>query len=165
MKPAGMRRQYQDFKANWFTLGFYQRFEQTTSLVLTALIAGIIVLAMWDLLREVVLLLAFGLFDPLNHKVFQLIFGQIMTVLIALEFKHSILSVVAGGRSIVNVRTVVLVGVLALSRKFIILEPDEHSAATLFALAAVLFVLGATYWLLRDRDLRADAVERTSASL
>lgn len=152
MKPAGLRTYYEDFRQNWLTLNFYQRFEQVTALVLTVMIAVMIAVAMWDLLREMLRLLLYGLLDPLDHKVFQVIFGQIMTVLIALEFNHSIIRTVAARRSIVQVRTVLLIGVLALARKFIILDPAEYPAGTIFALAAALVVLGATYWLVRERD-------------
>ncbi len=33
----------------------------------------------------------FGALNPLNHRIFQTVFGEIMTVLIALEFNHTIL--------------------------------------------------------------------------
>jgi hypothetical protein len=34
-----------------------------------------------------------GAINPLEHDVFQMLFGMVMTVLIALEFKHSIIRV------------------------------------------------------------------------
>lgn len=157
MKSVGLRTQYQEFTETWATLGLYKRFEQIVALVLSVLIAAVIVVSIWDLLREVALLLASGLLDPLDHQVFQVIFGQIMTVLIALEFNHSILRVVAAKESIVQVKTVLLIGVLALTRKFIILEPMDYPAGTLFALASILIVLGATYWLVRHQDSRQTA--------
>jgi uncharacterized membrane protein (DUF373 family) len=136
----------------WRVLSFYERFEQAVALVLAFLIAVIIVIALWDLAREVVLLAIHDKLDPLDHRVFQVLFGQILTVLIALEFKHSILRVVAAGESIIQVKTVLLVALLALSRKLIILDLKEYSANTVFSLAAVLLALGVTYWLVRDRD-------------
>lgn len=154
MKPAGLHRQYHEFRQNWISLTLYKQFEQVIALVLTVLIAAVIVVAIWDLLKEIALLLASGLFDPLSHRIFQVIFGQIMTVLIALEFNHSIIRVVVAGESIVQVKTVLLVGVLALARKFIILDPNDYPAGTLFALAAILVVLGVTYWLVRSPDTR-----------
>ncbi len=152
MKPTGLRNHYEDFRQNWFTLTLYQRFEQLVALGLTLLIAVIILVALWDLLREIVLLLSQGLLDPLNQRIFQVIFGQIMTVLIALEFNHSIIKVVVARTSIVQVRTVLLIGALALARKFIILDANEYPAGTLLALAAALIALGITYWLVGNRD-------------
>jgi uncharacterized membrane protein (DUF373 family) len=49
---------------------------------------------------------------------------------------------------------VLLIALLALARKFIILDLKEVSADQLLGLAAVTLVLGVTYWLLRERDER-----------
>ena len=58
--------------------------------------------------------------------------------------------------SIVQVKTVVLIALLALSRKFIILDTDTTGPATIAALAAAMLVLGIVYWLLRERDDRQE---------
>jgi uncharacterized membrane protein (DUF373 family) len=156
MEQSGLRVRYQAFQRTWRTLSFYERFEQTVALVLAWLIAVIILVALWDLAKEVVLLAMHDKLDPLDHRVFQAIFGQILTVLIALEFKHSIIRVIAAGESIIQVKTVLLVAVLALARKLIILDLSQYSADTVFALAAVLLALGVTYWLVRDRETRLE---------
>jgi uncharacterized membrane protein (DUF373 family) len=157
MSANPMRDCYARFAANWITLSFYERFEQIVALVLTWLIAVIIVAATLELCREVLFLLAHGVLDPLDYKAFQLVFGEIMIVLIALEFKHSILQVVAQRSSIIQVRTVVLIALLAISRKFIILDP-EASPPHMLALAAIVVALGITYWLIRGSDARQSAV-------
>jgi uncharacterized membrane protein (DUF373 family) len=157
MKQSGLRDRYANFKESWQTLSLYERIEQVIALTLTGLITIIIVIATWDLAKEVFYLAWHGVLDPLDHRMFQAIFGQIMTLLIALEFKHSIVKVVAHGQSIIQVRTVLLIALLAVSRKFIILDPDKYSAQTILALAAVLVGLGITYWLIRDRDVRRTA--------
>lgn len=164
MKRVGLREHYDDFKHNWFTLTLYQRFEQIAGLVLTVLISVIIVVALGDLVREILLLLSAGLLHPLDQRFFQVIFGQIMTVLIALEFNHSIIKVVATRESIVQVKTVLLIGVLALSRKFIILDTKDYQADTLLALAAILLVLGLTYWLIRDHPRARPPMEKRMES-
>jgi uncharacterized membrane protein (DUF373 family) len=154
MQESGLSGRYQGFRRNWLTLSFYERFEQMVALVLAWLIAVIIVVSLWELTKEVVLLAMHDMLDPLDPGIFQAIFGQIMTVLIALEFKHSIIRVVATGKSIIQVRTVLLIALLALARKLIILNPHEYSASTILALAATLLALGVTYWLVRDQDTR-----------
>ncbi|HZF07475.1 MAG TPA: phosphate-starvation-inducible PsiE family protein [Thermoanaerobaculia bacterium] len=159
MQQSGLRVRYQGFQRSWRTLRIYERFEQAVALLLACLIAVIIVLALWELAREVVLLAVQNRLDPLDHRVFQAIFGQIMTVLIALEFKHSIIRVVATGESLIQVRTVLLIALLALARKLIILDLNQYSAGTIFALAAVLLALGVTYWLVRDQDTWQDVRE------
>ena len=44
-------------------------------------------------------------------------------------------------------------GLIALARKFVILDP-EASPGKIAALAGATLALGATYWLLRERDDR-----------
>jgi uncharacterized membrane protein (DUF373 family) len=157
MKPAELRSRYAEFRENWITLSIYERFEQVIALVIAWLVAFVIVVATWRLCVQVASLLAQGILDPLEHTVFQAVFGQIATVLIALEFKHSIVRVVAAREHIIQVRTVLLVALLALARKLIILDPHEYPASTIFALAAVIVAVGVTYWLIRHRDERAGA--------
>jgi uncharacterized membrane protein (DUF373 family) len=79
---------------------------------------------------------------------------MIMTLLIAMEFKHSIVRVALRNESIIQVKTVVLIALLALSRKFVILDIASTEAATIAALAGATLVLGVVYWLLRERDDR-----------
>jgi uncharacterized membrane protein (DUF373 family) len=152
-KSASLRERYSDFHANWITLSFYERFEQIVALILAWLIAVIIAVATWELAKEVLVLIGRGSLDPLDHRVFQVIFGQIMTLLIALEFKHSIVRVIAQQKSIIQVKTVVLIALLAIARKFIILDADTPPQHVL-ALAAVVVALGTAYWLIRDSDTR-----------
>ncbi len=47
----------------------------------------------------------------------------------------------------------ILIGLIALARKFVILDP-ETGPAKVAALAGATLALGATYWLLRERDDR-----------
>ncbi len=136
----------------WSTLTLYERFEEVVTLVLTGLIALVVVAAMINLCHRIVSLLLVGLLDPAEHSVFQAVFGMIFTVLIALEFNHSILGVLRRGDSIVQARTVILIALLALARKFIILDATKVAPLTLIGLAAAVLALGAVHWLVRDQD-------------
>jgi len=140
------------YKARWNVLTYYQRFESAVALVLTAVIALIILVALYRLCVGVVAGLLLGALDPLEHSVFQTIFGQIMTLLIALEFNHTLRFFVTRHESIIQTRVVVLIALLALARKFIILDINESSPGYLLGLAAVTLALGVTYWLMRQRD-------------
>ena len=132
----------------------YERFEQIVAFILSLVIAVVIVIALLQLVLKVLPLLLGGALDPLDHGVFQALFGTIMTLLIAMEFKHSIIRVALRRESIIQVKTVVLVALLALSRKFVILDVVEIDAAKIAALAGATLVLGIVYWLLRERDDR-----------
>ena len=134
-------------------LTFYERFEQVVILILTGLIAIVIVFAVWNLgLKIFHAVLSPQNFDPTDYTVFQAIFGAIFTVIIALEFKRSLLVVAQRQESIVQVRTVILIALLAIVRKVIILDLASTEALQLFALAAAILALGAVYWLVRDQD-------------
>jgi uncharacterized membrane protein (DUF373 family) len=103
---------------------------------------------------HIMLLLLSGLVDPSEQGVFQAIFGMVMTVLIALEFNHSVVSVLERKNNIVQVRTVVLVALLALVRKFIIIDATKVEPVTIIGLAAAVLALGTVYWLVRENERR-----------
>jgi uncharacterized membrane protein (DUF373 family) len=138
-------------------MSFYERFEHVVALVLSAVISVIILIALWRLISEVFSLLVLGVLDPLDHRVFQVVFGMIMTLLIAMEFKHSILKVLERQAHIIQVKTVILIAQLALARKFIILDFAATEATKLAALGFAVLVLGAVYWLMQERDDHATA--------
>ena len=113
----------------------------------------VVVFAVWNLALKIFhAVLAPQGFDPTDYSVFQAIFGAIFTVIIALEFKRSLLVVAERKESIVQVRTVILIALLAIVRKLIILDLTSTDALQLFALAAAILALGAVYWLVRDQD-------------
>lgn len=143
----------EEFRARWGLMTFYERFEQVIALALSLVIAVIIVVSMIQLIQVVFTLLIVDAFNPLDHKVFQTVFGMIMTLLIAMEFKHSIIRVALRRDSIIQVKTVLLIALIALARKFVVLDPDI-GPAKVAALAGATLALGITYWLLRERDDR-----------
>ena len=100
-------------------------------------------------------LLVFGALNPLNHEAFEVIFGMIMTLLIAMEFNHSILQSMERLHRIVQVKTVVLISILALARKFVILNIEATPALTIIALGFAVIALGVVYWLMGERDDRS----------
>lgn len=135
-------------------LTLYERFEEIVAFALSLIIAVIILIAILQLLLKTVPLILSGAVDPLDHEVFQALFGSIMTLLIAMEFKHSIIRVALRRDSIVQVKTVALIALIALSRKFVILDTHDTEASTIAALAFATLTLGVVYWLLRERDDR-----------
>ena len=56
--------------------------------------------------------------------------------------------------SVIQVRAVVLIALLAIVRKLIILDLSTTDALHVFALAAAVLALGAIYWVVRDQDRR-----------
>jgi len=150
LKPA----KWEQLRAEWVTLSYYQRFEGLVAFVLTLVTGLIILVALYRLTVSVVAGLVFGVLDPLDHGVFQTVFGEILTLLIALEFNHTLQYVVKREQSIIQTKIVVLIALLAVSRKFIILDLNDVNAGQLLGLAAVTLALGLAYWLMRERDDR-----------
>ena len=138
--------------AEWGILTWYQRFESAVAFVLTIVIASIILVALYRLCTSVVSTLVSRAVAPLDHKVFQAVFGEIMTLLIALEFNHTLQYAVTRRQSIIQTKVVLLIALLAIARKFIILDVHTTTPGELLGLAAVTLALGATYWLVRTRE-------------
>jgi uncharacterized membrane protein (DUF373 family) len=74
-----------------------------------------------------------------------------MTVLIALDFNHTLQYVVTRQQSIIQTRVVLLIALLALARKFILLDLKETTPPELLGLAAVTLAIGVSYWLIHER--------------
>ena len=126
-------------------------------MVLTLIVGLIIVVALFRLTCAVVLGLIWGALDPLNHEVFQAVFGEIMTLLIALEFNHTLQYVVTRQQSIIQSNVVLLIALLALARRIIILDLHTVTEGQLFGLAAAALALGVTYRLVKERQTTHDA--------
>ena len=159
-KPRTSQKLPAEMREQWRLLSLYERFEQVVAVVLSLVIAVVIAIALVQLTLGVLPHVLSGTVSPLDHEVFQNLFGMVMTLLIALEFKHSIIRVALRRESIVQVKTVVLISLIALSRKFVILDTKTTDAATIAALSGATLVLGVVYWLLRERDDRVAGLDR-----
>jgi len=83
------------------------------------------------------------------------VFGEVLTLLIALEFNHTLQYVVRREQSIIQTRVVLLIALLAVSRKLIVFDLHDIEAPEMLGLAAITIALAGAYWLVRDRDDRA----------
>jgi uncharacterized membrane protein (DUF373 family) len=141
-------------REQWSGMTLYEKFEQIVIFLLIGIIAVIVVASLWALLREVVNRLVLGALGALEYATFQVVFGMIFTVVIALEFKRSLLVAAKRSFGILQVRTIILIALLAITRKFIILDLGETEPAKIAALAGAALALGAVHWLVRDQDRR-----------
>jgi uncharacterized membrane protein (DUF373 family) len=126
----------------------FHRFETLIIQGLLLLIAVMILAAFWGLVIETYHLLQQGALNALSHKAFQSVFGMIMTLLIAIEFSHTIMHAHIESRRDIIVKTVILVAILAIARQFIVAEVEKISPMILIALALSLLSLGIVYWLM-----------------
>ena len=152
-------------RERWSVLSFYGKFEHAVVLILTGLIAVVVAFAVWNLLLKVAAsILSKGGFDPTDYEVFQAIFGMIFTVIIALEFKRSLLVVAERKHGVVQARTVILIAMLAIVRKLLIIDLSATDAFHLLALSAAVLALGGVYWLVREQDRREISPRRAPSS-
>ncbi len=131
-------------------IALYERFESAIVIVLTVLIIAVVLMATWRLAGAVGMMMATNEIHPANQSVFQTIFGMIFTVIIALEFKRSLLVVLERKESVVRVQSIILIAMLAMVRKFIILDLGQSVALDLFALSAAILALGIVYLIVRQ---------------
>ena len=150
-----IKQELKDAGEQFRLLSLYQRFEHVIVTILTALIAIIVVVAVWNLSVKILFgLVLSGSLDPSDYSIFQALFGMIFTVFIALEFKKSLLVIAERRDNVVQIRSVVMIALLAICRKVIILDLREPDTSQVFALAAAILALGVVYWLIRDSDQR-----------
>ena len=150
-----IKQELREAKEEFRLLSLYQRFEHVVIVILTALIAVIVVVAVWNLSLKILFgLVLSGSLDPSDYSIFQAVFGMIFTVIIALEFKKSLLVIAERRENVVQIRSVVMIALLAICRKVIILDVKETDALQIFALAAAILALGIVYRLIRDSDQR-----------
>ena len=150
-----IKQEFKDAGEQFRLLSLYQRFEHVIITILTALIAIIVVVAVWNLSVKILFgLVLSGSLDPSDYSIFQAVFGMIFTVIIALEFKKSLLVIAERRDNVVQIRSVVMIALLAICRKVIILDLRETDTSQVFALAAAILALGVVYWLIRDSDQR-----------
>ena len=144
------KQQFDEARRRFDLLSFYEKFEHIVIFILTVLIAVFVVFAVWNLALKLFQSIASSSLDPTDYTVFQSVFGAILTVIIALEFKRSLLVSTERQQSVVQVRTVVLIALLAIVRKLLILDVSQ-ATTQLFAATAII-ALGVVYWLVRDQD-------------
>ena len=154
-KILNLRSEMAELRTKWQTLSIYEKFEQTVVSVLTLVIAGIVTIATWQLLLHTLNLVESHVVNLADSQVFQSIFGMVLTVLIALEFKHTLLVVRHHRRAIVQVRAVVLIALLALVRRFIILDLYQTTPSVIAALAGAALALGVVFWLVGNYEVSA----------
>jgi len=146
-----------DLRREWAVRSMYQRFEAAVAFLLTLMIGAVIVVALYRVIVSVIETLVLKSLNPLDHSVFQQVFGEIMTLLIALEFNHTLHYVITGERGIIHTKMVVLIAELALARKIIVTDLLHTPPLATLALAVLILALGVTYWLMRERDDRSAA--------
>ena len=80
--------------------------------------------------------------------------GLILTVLILLEFNHSVLIALTQRSGAIQVRMLVRITILVVARKIMLIDFSGIDAETLLGFGGLLLALGGLYWLIADGDRR-----------
>jgi uncharacterized membrane protein (DUF373 family) len=131
----------------------YEWFEQS--------ILGIIVLIMSVVIVYSLILGTITLFgdlvsgiDSMETSALKDTFGLILTVIILVEFNHSIVLAIRQRSGAIQVRIVVLITIIVLARKLVLLDYTTASVETLLGLGGLAISLGGLYWLISDGERR-----------
>ena len=81
-------------------------------------------------------------------------FGSILTILILLEFNHSIITALRQRTGAMQVSMIVLIAITVIARKLILLDYASTSLDTLLGLGGLAIALGGLYWLLAGVEQR-----------
>jgi uncharacterized membrane protein (DUF373 family) len=81
-------------------------------------------------------------------------FGLILTVIILVEFNHSIVLAIRQRSGAIQVRIIVLITIIVLARKLVLLDYPAASVETLLGLGGLALSLGGLYWLISDGEQR-----------
>ena len=108
-------------KKEWKDLTSHERFEQVVSRVIMLFIEVVIVYSLVlvgiELVKDFILSP-----DFVGAELLQDVFGSLLTVLILLEFNHSIATSLHNRSGILQARVVVLIAILVVARKIILLD-------------------------------------------
>jgi uncharacterized membrane protein (DUF373 family) len=137
-------------KRQWKDLTSYERFEQIVSRVVMLFISVVIVYAL--------ILVAIQLADHfrlgiafMDADVLKDVFGSILTILILIEFNHSIAFAITRRSGILQARIIVLIAILVIARKVILLDFATATFETLIGIGVVALAFGLLYWLISAR--------------
>ncbi len=132
-------------------IDYLKKFERIVTTVLIAMLAVVVVLALIDLGR----LLIIDVLKPgqLFIEVEDLldIFGFFLLVLIGLELLETIKCYYVEGR--IELKVIFSVALIALGRKIIILEPEKYAGLTLIGIGIIILALVAGYFVVSARCL------------
>lgn len=147
---------FDNLKKQWRSLSVYERFEQVVSRVVMLLISCVIVLS---LILTTISLSKHATLDPefLDREALKDVFGSILTILILIEFNHSIALALSHRSGVLQVRYVVLIAVLVIARKVILLDFATASFETFIGIGGIAIAFGILYWLIGLKSHEAPA--------
>ena len=130
---------------------FHVEFDKTIKHILGLLIALLIVMILGQFIITIGSMLFEYSFDHINNLLYTQAFSVIVTLFIAMEFKTSIVSAIELDNQFMQAESIVLIALLALSRKMIIMDSNNMSTPSVAAIAFSILALGCVYWIIAKR--------------
>ena len=135
---------------NWKQLLSYDLFERIASRIVMLFIAIIIVYTL--------ILMAMTLFDQIKFSPAYIdtdslkdVFGSILSILILIEFNHSIALAISRRSGVLQARPIVLITILVIARKVILLDFATAAFEQMIGIGAIALAFGLLFWLISAR--------------
>lgn len=132
---------------DWKQLLTYEAFERVASRIVMIFIAIIIVYTL--------ILMAMTLFDQIKFSPTYIdteslkdVFGSILSILILIEFNHSIALAISRRSGVLQARPIVLITIMVIARKVILLDFANTTFEQLVGIGAVALAFGLLFWLI-----------------
>jgi uncharacterized membrane protein (DUF373 family) len=134
----------------------YTRFELVVSAILLVFVSLIIMYSIVILGATLIEEFTAG-FHRFEITALKDTFGLILTVLILVEFNHSIALAMRRRMGVLQGRVIVVIAIIVIARKLILLDYATTDLRNLLALGGLALALGALYWLLSEIERRRQA--------
>lgn len=141
-------------KSLWLEIKIFEKFEYWMLMFVSLILAIIILVAFIRLAENVFYLFLLQFNSNTKFTDFQTTFGMLLTLLIAFEFRNSINAMLEGKGLLVQAKIILLIAIIALARKFLVLDPKAYDTGLMIAYAAIALSLGIIYWLLSYKKLK-----------
>jgi uncharacterized membrane protein (DUF373 family) len=139
--------------AKWPKLATYAQFERIALGSVLLMLGIIIVYGVVTVAIQLVTDLTLGEYF-MDKAALQDTFGRILTIVILLEFNHSIYVALTQRSGAIQARIVVLIAILVVARKLMLRDFEALDYQTLLGFGGILLSLGGLYWLISDGDRR-----------
>jgi uncharacterized membrane protein (DUF373 family) len=140
-------------RRDWKAFSSYERFEQVVTRIIVLFVSVVIVFSLIFVAVELYEDFKLGT-EFMEKELLQDTFGSILTVLILLEFNHSIATAVTKRLGVIQARIVVLIAILVVARKIILLDFKTATLENLLGIGGMALALGVLYWLLGEKASR-----------
>lgn len=125
----------------------YELFEGLVSRLIMIVLGLLTLYALISAAIELIVDLRLGA-DFIEKELLQNTFGSILTVLILLEFTHSVYTSIKNRSVVIEARAIVLIAVIVIARKLILVDFKSASMDEVAAYGGIALALGILFWLL-----------------